>query len=112
VTNAFAVKFRCRPLEQVHRAFARTNPSQVPSIHRQTLIPIFPAASPAWPSRRSESVFQLKVEKVVKLPRKPVKIASRVTSENQPFDSAIAKRNPNRKHPKVFTVSIPQGKGV
>src|SRR6056300_1333351 len=86
------------------------NPAHTATSPRITLAAILPKAIMGCPIRRSSRVFQPKVEKVVKLPRKPVKTANWIASENHSFCSKRVNSQPKRKHPRTFTSKIPQGK--
>ncbi len=93
-------------------ARARLKPRKQESKHKPTLISTFPTALIKLPCRIRFNVSNEKVEKVVKPPNTPTKMANRTSSETLIRSSSAKDRKPINNEPTTFTNKVPYGKEV
>ena len=92
---------------EVYSDRARMIPIQVAKIHKNTLNKIFPAAFTSRPSCKSIKVSRENVEKVVKAPKKPIRIKALTSEPRVKRSVSKIKAIPIKKEPMILTLSVP-----
>jgi len=88
-------------------ARAKLKPRKHANKHNPTFKSAFPIALIKLPCRIRFNVSKEKVEKVVKPPKTPTKIAKRTSSDTVMRSTSAKDRNPINSDPTIFTSKVP-----